>query len=164
MEETPTPTRPRRRIPRGAVIAIGLVLAVAGIAGLARATGLGGGHFGHGCRGALARDFVQYRLHNAMREVGATAPQEEQVMAILSGLFAKHSEREALHKELHAKAMAALTVDTVDRAALEALRSEVMTHAEAGSKELVAAIADMAEVLTPAQRRQLAEMVKERFE
>jgi Spy/CpxP family protein refolding chaperone len=52
----------------------------------------------------------------------------------------------------------------VDRAALEAVRVEAIQHMDLASKDLVKAVADVAEVLTPAQRQQLAELHKRHFE
>ena len=49
-----------------------------------------------------------------------------------------------------------LTQPTVDRAALEALRAEQLQLAVDGSKRLVQALADVADILTPAQKGQLA--------
>ena len=51
-----------------------------------------------------------------------------------------------------------------NRAALEAVRVQILQRADAGSRDLAKAIADMAEVLTPAQRQALAEKHRQRFE
>ena len=45
-----------------------------------------------------------------------------------------------------------LTANTIDRAALEKVRAERLAEADRVSKELVNALADVAEVLTPEQR------------
>jgi Spy/CpxP family protein refolding chaperone len=55
--------------------------------------------------------------------------------------------------------MANVLVQTeIDRSALEQLRSSELALAEQASNRLVNAIADAAEVLTPEQRIQLAEL------
>jgi Spy/CpxP family protein refolding chaperone len=48
-----------------------------------------------------------------------------------------------------------LTQPTIDRAAIEAFRTEQMALAEAASKRIAQALGDAAEVLTPEQRREV---------
>jgi hypothetical protein len=50
----------------------------------------------------------------------------------------------------------ALAAPTIDRAKLEALRADQMKLAETATKRVTDAVADVAEVLTPAQRADLA--------
>jgi Spy/CpxP family protein refolding chaperone len=49
-----------------------------------------------------------------------------------------------------------LTADTIDRGAIEALRAEHLQLAERASRRFAQVLADMAEVLTPEQRKDLA--------
>jgi len=60
------------------------------------------------------------------------------------------------------EALALLSAETIDRAAIEHLRAEQLQLAEAGSKRLVVALADAAEVLTQEQRVALAERMAHR--
>jgi protein CpxP len=60
------------------------------------------------------------------------------------------------------RAIDLLAAAAVDRNALEGLRSEQLQAAEAASRRLTQAIADVAEVLTPEQRQKLAEHVRQR--
>lgn len=163
--QTPATHPPHRR--RHHALIAGLAVLLVAAAGLAVAGGPGrvaarfGGHFMHG---EHAREFVEFRIHRALKEVGATQAQEDQILAILNDLFAQHAAHDAMRKELHDQVATALTGDTVDRAALEAARVQILQRADEGSKVLVKAIGDMAEVLTPAQRQALAAKHKERFE
>ena len=50
----------------------------------------------------------------------------------------------------------ALTRETVDREALEALRQNKLATADRASQRLLTALADAADVLTPVQRQELA--------
>ncbi len=50
-----------------------------------------------------------------------------------------------------------LAAPTIDRAKLETLRVEQMKLADEASKRIVTAVADMADVLTPSQRADLAQ-------
>ena len=59
------------------------------------------------------------------------------------------------------RAVELLAEPTVDRAAIEALRAEQVARADAASKRLARALGDAAEVLTPEQRKQLAERIEE---
>jgi periplasmic protein CpxP/Spy len=65
-----------------------------------------------------------------------------------------------MRENLHAgrrEAIELLTQERVDPAALEALRAKQLRLADEASRRLTRAIADAGEVLTPAQRKQLAE-------
>ena len=61
--------------------------------------------------------------------------------------------------ERRRQAVALLSQASVDRAALENLRDEKIKLVEQGSRRLTQALADVADVLTPEQKRQLAEHV-----
>jgi Spy/CpxP family protein refolding chaperone len=70
-----------------------------------------------------------------------------------------------LHERLHStrdQAVALLTQPTIDRAALESLRASQLAVAEQASKRLAQALADMADVLTPDQRKAIAEHMARR--
>ena len=60
------------------------------------------------------------------------------------------------------QAVALLTQPTIDRAALESLRASQLAVAEQASKRLAQALADMADVLTPDQRKAIAEHMARR--
>lgn len=56
-----------------------------------------------------------------------------------------------------------LAAPTIDRGKLETLRAEQMKLADDASKRITAAVADVAEVLTPMQRADLAKRMERRF-
>jgi periplasmic protein CpxP/Spy len=165
MDELTTPTNPKTRCRRRGRLALGLVVILGGAAGLAWATGVGPAAVGHHfCRAGGFREMAEFRVHRALKQVDASEAQEERILALLDAQFARHAGMAAVHDEMHQRVLDALTGDTVDRAALEAVRADALRRADDGSRELVGAIADMAEVLTPAQRRQLAELARSHFE
>jgi len=53
-----------------------------------------------------------------------------------------------------------LAAPTIDRAAIEKLRAEQITLADASSKRMTQALADAGEVLNPEQRKKLAERMQ----
>ena len=57
------------------------------------------------------------------------------------------------------QAVALLSQESIDRAALETLRAGQLQLAEQASKRFTQALADVADVLTPDQRKQLAERI-----
>jgi protein CpxP len=72
--------------------------------------------------------------------------------------FALMGEREDLHEQISVL----LSASEVDREALEALRAQQIEFADAVSRQLTNHLAEIAEVLTPEQRSELAEL-HERF-
>jgi Spy/CpxP family protein refolding chaperone len=160
--ETPTT---QRRFLRPSIVALGLGVLLAAAAGIAWASGVGPAALGHGfCRAGHIKEFAEFRVHRMLKQVSATAAQEDQVLAILDAEFAKHQAMAGFRQELHQKIHTALMGETVDRAGLEAARAEAIQHLDTASKELTKAIADMADVLTPAQRKQLADLHSQHFE
>jgi protein CpxP len=99
---------------------------------------------------------VQRRLGQALSKVDATQEQRDKINAIaksaIDDVIAMRKDPSARREQV----MAIFKADTIDRAALEALRAEQLGTGEAASKRIVQAAADAAEVLKPEQRRQLA--------
>jgi len=83
----------------------------------------------------------------------ATPEQKAQIDALVAqatgDLQALHAQGVQLHEQLHA----VLTQDRVDRAALESLRFAHIRAADQASQRLTQLVADVADVLTPEQRR-----------
>jgi Spy/CpxP family protein refolding chaperone len=67
------------------------------------------------------------------------------------------------HLDLRTQVRDVLAAPTVDRAKLEALRAEHLKVAEEASQKVTTALAEAAEVLTPAQRADLARRFEQRF-
>ncbi len=164
MDNQGASTRRTKLWRRPGVIVLGLVTLVAGAAGLAWATGVAPAALAHhGCGSGMAREMAAFHVHRVLTQVGASAAQEEQILAILDAQIAKHQAMRGVHDELHARVVTALSGNTVDRAALEAVRSEAISRIDAGSKDVVEAFAKAVEVLTPAQRLALADLAAEHF-
>jgi Spy/CpxP family protein refolding chaperone len=158
----PTSTTPPRRtlFNRMTVVAFVAGLALAGgIAAVAGASGMsaGGWHHGMGSHGTGdASAHVDHMLKHLFVEVDATDAQQAQITPLVKQAMADLLPLHAQAQAAHTQAIQALTQDTVDRTALEAARLAHLQLADQASKRLVQLIADVDEVLTPAQRSALA--------
>jgi len=151
--------KPRRRFFKRAAIAalIGGIAAGIGIKAFAQG---GGWHRGGFMAGPLDPARVDEHLERMLKhlyvEIDATDEQKQR-LAPIAKQAAKDllPLRERLH-EARKKALELLTQDSIDRAAIETLRAEQIQLAEQASKRIAQTLADAAEVLTPAQRKELA--------
>lgn len=153
---------------RGVLFLVFLALIV-GFAGgyVGRSYAQGFGHL-HGPMGAAGADparidqHVERMVRHLAIEIDATPQQTEKLTAI-----AKSAARELLplREQLaaaHKRAIGLMGAASVDRGAIEALRTEHLQLADAASKRLTQALADAMEVLTPAQRQKIAAHMEER--
>jgi periplasmic protein CpxP/Spy len=158
-------TPPRRSIfSRMTLVAFVAGAALAGGIVAVAASGMGGFH--HGMMGgphsaADVSTHVDHVLKHLYVEIDATDAQKAQITPLVqqavSDLLPMHTQLEAAH----AQAIEALTQNTVDRTALEAARVAHLQLADQASKRLTQLLADVDEVLTPAQRTALAAHLKQ---
>jgi len=119
----------------------------------------GGRWGGHAMSPEAAKEHLQIASKWLLRDIDASAEQQDRVNAIVTGavddlfrLRARHQQnRDAFHAQLGGA--------TIDRAALEEIRKSEMGVADEASKRLVQALADVSDVLTPEQRQALAERI-----
>jgi Spy/CpxP family protein refolding chaperone len=161
---TDKPKNPRTR--RSWIIAATLVGVVALFAG---AKALVFAHGGSGWNGGpMSPEMLSERIERGVKYVlldtDATAEQRQQVTAILESAAKDVHALVGPHHEVHQQIHDILTAPTIDRVRLETLRAEQLGLADQASKRVVTALADAAEVLTPAQRATLiASMEKHRW-
>jgi Spy/CpxP family protein refolding chaperone len=158
----------RRRLFKPAiavVLAGGLIAAVA-----AGAVAKNGGGWHHGGAHAMngnpedVAGHVDEMLQHIYTEVDATDAQKAQLGPIVQQAA---TDLMQLHGELHTghtQMMTLLTQDTVDRSELEVARAAQLELADEASRRIVQLLADAADVLTPAQRKALAEHMSEHME
>ena len=168
---TASTARPGRVAQIAVIVALGLGLA--GVGGFATSSfsqgfgppfghGFGHGHgfwrggpFGGGFDPARAEERADRMIRHMSIEVDATAEQQEKLRGIAKNAV---KDMAPLREKIFAARQQArnlLVAPTVDRAAIEKLRTEQIATADALSKRFTQALADAAEVLTPEQRQKL---------
>ena len=125
------------------------------------AAGIGFKAFAHGRRhGPIDAADLDKHLDRMLKhfyvEIDATEAQKQRLEPIV-----KQAAKDLLpmRENLHAgrrEAIGLLSQDRIDPAALEALRARQIGLADEASRRLTHAIAEAADVLTPAQRKELA--------
>ena len=105
---------------------------------------------------------IDRRVDRVLDRVNATQEQRDKVSGIFKNAATDVAALGFKPGETRDKFMALLRADTFDPAAFEALRAEQISKADTASKRFVQAFADAAQVLTPEQRRQLADRWQER--
>ena len=143
----------RRFFKRAAAMALLAGLAItAGVTAIAHTAGGAGMH--HGALSAADVDsHVDRMLQHIYVEIDVTDAQKAQIGPLVKQAIA---ECAPLHERLgtaHADILALLGADKIDRDAIEALRSEDMRLADDATKRITQLIGDVADVLTPAQRK-----------
>jgi len=160
---TPAQGKPRRRFIRRVAIATAIAGLAAGIGIKTYAYGYGGWHRG-GFMGAtidpaMMDEHLDRMLKHLYVEIDATEPQKQQLAPIVKAAAHDLLPMRTQFHDARRRAIDLLSGERVDRAALEALRADQVRLAEQASLRFTQALADMADALTPAQRKQLAERI-----
>jgi Spy/CpxP family protein refolding chaperone len=104
-----------------------------------------------------AKEHAAHMVDHFARHVDVTPEQKQKLTAIAESLATDiqplHAKMEAARK----RGIEILRQPTIDRAAVEAFRAEQIASADEASKRLAQALADAADVLTPAQRAKVAQ-------
>jgi Spy/CpxP family protein refolding chaperone len=108
-------------------------------------------HEGHGSH--ISRLYSEVQAIDAQK-----AKIDPLVKAAMADLKPLHEQLHELHKKLLEQASA----PTIDRAALEATRQQGLALADKASKRVLQLVADVGDVLTPEQRKKLAEHLSHR--
>lgn len=140
----------------------------AGIAALVGglATGIGFNAFAH--RRGFDPAEMEQRLDRMLKhfyvEVDATEEQQRRFAPIVKDAVRDLMPMREKLRAGRGRAIELLGQDSIDRGAVESLRSEQLGLADEASRRLSRAIADAAEVLTPPQREQLAAQLARRHQ
>jgi periplasmic protein CpxP/Spy len=120
--------------------------------------GWGGGLF-DSIIGPVVEAHADRMVRHLSIEIDATAEQQDKLRAIVRDAVKDLLPMREKIMSARATARDLLTQQTVDRAAIEKFRTDMLATHDAVSKRLVQAVADAAEVLTPEQRRRISDMV-----
>jgi Spy/CpxP family protein refolding chaperone len=117
---------------------------------------------GRGFGGMMFPGAIERRVNRVLGLVDASTEQRQKVRAILEAagndLYPIRQQRMENRKQIGQ----ALAAATIDRAKIEQLRQEQLKLDDTASKRVTDAITDAAEVLTPAQRAELAKRMERR--
>jgi periplasmic protein CpxP/Spy len=166
MSETiqPNAEKPKTRWRRVVLVTVlGGLLVGAGATMYAHGTPrfLGGGYCGFGATDPeTAAKRVESVVHSMLSKVDASEAQQATIAGIVQAAMSDLRPLRDKHAEGHKAGGELLSQPSIDRAALESLRAERMQLAETASRRIAQAMADAAEVLTPAQRAVLVERMQ----
>jgi periplasmic protein CpxP/Spy len=157
MDQQPQPSLRRRFFKFAAAGA-----AVTGLSGLAWKAAAHGGRRGGPIDPARLDEHLDRMLKHLYVEIDATEAQQHKL-----GPIVKQAAKELLPlrekvREARRQGLALLSAPSIDRAAIERLRAEQIGAADEASKRFVRALADVAEVLTPEQRKTVAARIEHR--
>ena len=129
------------------------------LAGAALA-GFGAKAYAHGGwrRGEpLSEAQLDRMLQHLFVEIDATEDQKQRLAPILKGAAKDLAPLREKFRATRAQAIELLTQDRIDPAAIESLRAEKLRLADEASRRFTRALSEAAEVLTPEQRKGLAQ-------
>jgi len=166
----PDPTN--RRTSRGAfVVALVAVALLSGLTGNMLSTAFGqgfawhhfgmrgGGMFGAPLTPAQIDDRIDRMTKHMAIELDATGDQQAKIAGIAKAAVGDLRTLREKAQAARTQAIALLTAPTIDRTAIERLRAEQIVLAETASKRIAQALEDSAEVLSPEQRRKVADWI-----
>ena len=173
MNANPRSTTTRARLPLGlAALALAVSAAVAPVWAQPAAGGPGAGpgmgqhgmgrHGGHGGEGMPGMGMMlSPRMLDAVR---ATPEQRAQLKQIMDGARRDLATQRDARKALRDEAQRVFTQPNVDANAAEALRQKMLAQHDQASKRRMQAMVEASRVLTPDQRKQMADLAKRRGE
>ena len=143
----------------------GLMLAVAGTFALTAFAQPGPRHHGGPEGGMFMGGPMMGRgLDHLLDSVKATDTQRAQIKQIAQAAAADLKAQHEAGRKLHEQAATLFTQPVVDANAAEALRQQMLAQHDQASKRMLQAMIDISRVLTPEQRQQLAQRMKQRHE
>ena len=135
------------------------VLVIVGVVSIASAL-FGGKHCyagPHHWKDASVSERMNHMSERLMHKVDATDEQETQIKAILKKYEPNFKDMRSEHKTHHDAFLTALQQDTVNQAELEQIRKGISSQMNDKSIVMTQMIAEVANVLTVEQRKELAD-------
>jgi periplasmic protein CpxP/Spy len=147
------------KLPSGGARLAGTALLVALLGTITlSAWAMPGGHGGPGMGMMMGGRGLERMLDG----VNATADQRTQIKAIAERTVADMKAQREAAKATRQQLMALFTQATVDANAAEALRAQMLQHHDQSSRRVMQAMLEVSRVLTPEQRKQIAERMAQR--
>jgi protein CpxP len=166
---SPPPARPSASRRGLFVFAFLAVAIVAGLTGNMLTTAFGQGfawhtwHDGAFMGGPLTPAQIDDRIDRMTKhmaiELDESADQQTKIASIAKAAVSDLRPLREKAQAARSQAVALLTAPTIDRSAIERLRAEQIGLAETASKRIAQAVADASEVLSPDQRRKVADWI-----
>ncbi|GMV48405.1 MAG: hypothetical protein AMXMBFR66_38030 [Pseudomonadota bacterium] len=103
-----------------------------------------------------------YGMERALDAIGASADQKAQIRQIMQAAHPDLQAQRDARIKLRDQARSIFAAPTVDARAAEALRQQMLAQHDAASKRMLQAMLDASAVLTPDQRKALAERMATR--
>ena len=151
-------------------VAMGVLVAVSASVGLAAwAQPMHGhGHAEHAGAGmgphlfAGSPERLSRGVDHMLDGLNASDAQRSQIKQIVLAAAAELKGQHEAGRALRDKAAAVFTAPTVDAAAAESLRQQMITQHDTASRRVLQAMLDISNVLTPEQRSKMGQRLKER--
>jgi periplasmic protein CpxP/Spy len=142
-----------------------VLVAVLGTAALSVWAGPGrmGGHGGPGFDGGQGMGMMQGRMGERMLDsVNATAEQRAQIKQIFERNATERQAQRESHRALREQGMKLFSQPTVDATAAEALRQQMLQQHDQASRRMMQSMLEVSRVLTPEQRKLMADRMAQR--
>lgn len=120
------------------------------------------GHSGHGAHGGMGMAWGGRGIERMLDTVNATPEQRAQIQKIVEATRAEDAAQHDARRQLHAQSLALMTQPQIDARAAEALRQQMVAQHDQASKRRLQVMLDVSRVLTPEQRKTLAERMTQR--
>lgn len=164
MSQATTYAAPARGI---RMMAAGMLLAISATVALSAWAAPGeGGHGRHHGGGAAHGMFMGSGRHldRMLDTVNASEAQRAQIKQIVSQAAADLKGSRESSRSLRERSMQIFAAPSVDPAAAESVRQQMIAQHDATSRRTLQAMLDISRVLTPEQRGKLGELMKQRQE
>jgi len=142
-----------------------LAIAAAGAAIDAHAQGMGGHGQGPGPGMMMFGGSPEHAgrgVDRMLDGLGVSDAQRAQIKQIVVAAATDLKAQREAGRALHEQGMQIFAAPTVDAAAAEALRQQMLAQHDQASKRMLQAMLDVSKVLTPQQRAKMAERMKQR--
>lgn len=162
MHTRQTETTPARRSHRWLLAGAAAVVLLAGSGAAWAHRDAEGQHGGWSPHAGMSVERIGKRADRMLKQVDATAEQQARVHAIIEAAAKDVDPLRQGMAGTRAQLRTLLTAPEIDRAAVEALRSQRIAAMDQISQRVSRAMVDAAEVLSPDQRQKLGQLQAER--